>query len=521
MKNDETVSTLKKWYGFDMRVVLESIIVGGIVGFVIVLFRICLSHLDEIRTLFYENLHTFESYKWLLWIGLLFIIAFGLKYIMKKVPLAAGSGIPQIKGFLLRQIKLSWFRELITKFFGGILALGTGLSLGREGPSVQMGANIGLGCSRLLKRFHTEEKYLVTAGASAGLAAAFNAPLAGVIFALEELHKNFASTLLICTMAASVTADFVASQFFGLKPIFTFENVEIIELNQYGYIVILGICIGLLGKLFNSSLLVVKEKMSDLFAKKNKIVPYIAIIISIIIGVFYPKLLGGGHELINELSVKHFALYALLIVFVIKLLFTIISYGSNVPGGIFLPILVLGAIVGKSFGDALSFIGLEEIHTTSYLILGMAAFFTAVVKAPITGSILITEMTGSFNHLLPLIIVSLVAYIITDVLESKPIYDSLLEKMLKNHKGNWLKKTSRNKIIMEIPIRLGSEIEHKKIKDIEWPINGLIVGIKRGENEIIPNGESKLYVGDVLVTIVDENYATDLKIKLLKLAGSV
>ncbi len=522
MEDNNTISALKKWYGFDMKVVLESVLVGGLVGLVIVLFRMCLSSADAIRTQFYLNSEKHSIIEWVCWVLVLLAAGYILHRWIKAAPMASGSGIPQIKGFLLRQIQLNWVKDLFVKFFGGLLSLGAGLSLGREGPSVQMGATIGLGFSRLLKRFKTEEKYLVTAGASAGLAAAFNAPLAGVIFALEELHKNFSSRLLISAMAASVTADFVASNFFGLKPIFDFKDIAVIDLKQYGYIIVLGIVVGILGVGFNTALLFVKRMMDTLKAKKKSVISYVGVLLSLIVGLTVPELLGGGHALIDALTTQDYLFIGLFLLFLGKLTFTVVSYGSNVPGGIFLPILVLGAIVGRAFGAALvKGLQVDSVYLMNYLILGMAGFFTAVIKAPITGSVLITEMTGSFHHLLPLIIISLVAYLVADLLRSKPIYESLLERVLENHQGNWLKNDSKDKVIIEIPITFGAEIEHKRIKDIECPKHCLFVGIKRGETEIIPKGNDKLYVGDILIAIVDEKDVMASKLKLLKLAGNL
>ena len=131
--------------------------------------------------------------------------------LVKWEPMISGSGIPQVEGEVLGKLSQNWKRVLPAKFAGGFLCLLGGLSLGREGPSIQLGAMGGQGVSRLLDRGKTEERYLMTCGASAGLAAAFHAPLAGVMFALEEIHKGFSVSLLISVMTASVTADYICS----------------------------------------------------------------------------------------------------------------------------------------------------------------------------------------------------------------------------------------------------------------------------------------------------------------------
>jgi H+/Cl- antiporter ClcA len=516
--NNKTTNTLNHWYTLDLKVILEGIFVGLLSGIIIVLYRLCLSNADKIRKNIYSFITPNVGYR-VIWFAFLILVGLFLGWLVKKYPMIKGSGIPQIKGFLVRQLNINWLKELILKFFGGILSIGCGLSLGREGPSVQMGATVGLGFSRVFKRLHLEEKYLVTAGASAGLAAAFNAPLAGVIFALEELHRNFSPVILMCAMGASITADFISSNFFGLTPIFDFTNLSVLPLKYYGLIILLGIVAAILGCVFNK-LLVLASTYIDGNSKIHYLLkPIIPLVLSGIIAFTIPDILGGGHDLIVSLTGSNMLLRIICILFVSKLLFTVICYGSGVPGGIFLPVLVLGALIGKGFGQVcVDLIGIDSTYILNFITLAMGAYFTAIVKAPITGSILVTEMTGSFNHLLPLITICLVAQIVTDILNSGAIYDILLERLLKNKKGNWLKNATDEKVILEVPVMFGSEIEHKKIKNITWPNNCLVVGIKRGEKELIPNGEYKIYAGDFLIVLADSDVAHTLKPELLDMS---
>lgn len=516
MKGKQTSCVLSHWYDFRLKIFAEGIIIGALAGIVTVAYRLLLLHADELRGKIYHGLLTKSPFITLAWFALLIVVGIILGALVQRIPMIKGSGIPQVKGFLLRQLEMDWLKELIFKFVGGVIAIGFGLSLGREGPSVQLGANVGLGLSRLLKRFRLEEKYLVTAGASAGLAAAFNAPLAGVIFALEELHKGFSPLVLSCAMAASLMAAFVSHHFFGLKPVFDFENLQVLPLNKYGYILVLGILAGIMGKLFNASLLWVEEKFGRSKQIKDIYKPVVPLLLSGILGFLLPAVLGGGHELILDLSREEIYLSFLLILLVVKFMFTVISYGSGVPGGIFLPLLVLGALLGKGYGQFIAqYLGVSGQYVMDFVILAMAAHFTAVVRAPITGSILITEMTGSFYHLLPLVTVSMVAYVVTEILESRAIYEELLENMLKSRRSNWLKGSGNNKVVLEIPVSIGSKLEHQLVKNVKWPKDCLVVGIRRGEKEIIPNGKTEIYAGDCLIVLADEDRASLLKPTLL------
>ena len=358
---------------------------------------------------------------------LLFIIAYLLNWIVKVEPMAAGSGIPQVKAIILGLMKMNWLRVLINKFIGGVLAIGSGLSLGREGPSIQLGATIGQGLSRRLGRSKMEERYLITSGASAGLAAAFNAPLAGVMFSLEELHKNFSPTVLMPAVAAALTAVVVSQHFFGSNPIFNIAGLPVFPVRYYGFIILLGILLGILGIAFNRILiktLDIYEQQGWLSGMGKMALP---LVVAGILGFFLPEVLGGGNGLVDALASKSFSLNILWILLIVKFFFTMLSYGSGVPGGIFLPMLVIGALASSIFSHILISLGqLDPYYGTNIIVLSMAAYFSAVVKAPITGTVLIMEMTGSFNHMLSLIVVSMTSYLVADVAKSKPIYEELL-----------------------------------------------------------------------------------------------
>lgn len=518
-----TSGILKDWYSFNLKLVLQGIIIGLLTGLIIVFYRLAIGLGDKYRDIIYSTLGEKSFLMILLWFVFLGLVGLFLGYIIKLAPMSKGSGIPQIKGFLIHRVELDWLKDIIAKFIGGVIALGFGLSLGREGPSVQIGAETGLGFSRLNKRLLVEEKFLVTAGASAGLAAAFNAPLAGVMFALEELHKYISPVLLMSAMAASVTADFVSRYFFGLGPVFQFTEMDAIPLSKYIYVIFLGIIIGFLGKLFNWILLFVQDKYSDNASIKDIFKPILPLLVSGILGFTLPEVLGGGHFLIDEISMGHLGVGFIFFLFVAKLLFTGISYGAGVPGGIFLPMLVLGALAGKGIGELLyGFNLISEDLVLNFMTLAMAAFFTAVVKAPITGTILIMEMTGTFNHLLALITICLTSYITADVIGSKAIYETLLERMLDKNENplKKKKKKSRGKSILEVPVMGGSEVDEKRIKEIKWADNLLIVSIRRGEEELIPDGDFLINSGDCLIVLADNDEAPLVKEELLRITSS-
>ncbi|WP_202117409.1 ClC family H(+)/Cl(-) exchange transporter [Clostridium chromiireducens] len=506
MENKQsTYNTLFHWHSFKLKLVFEGICIGIVTGLLIVLYRLALEKAGILLNYIYK-LISINHILILPWIILVIIIGYLVGLMVKDEPMISGSGIPQVEGVLLRKLDMNWWKVILGKFLGGVLSIGSGLSLGREGPSVQLGAAVGQGFSRIFKRIKIEEKYLITSGASAGLAAAFNAPLAGAMFALEEVHKNFSPLILLSALSSALSADFIASSFFGLKPVFNFGDFATLPLNFYFYVIILGIIVGFLGVVFNKVLL----KTQNLYVKqtwlRKEFRIIIPLLISVILGLLLPEVLGGGHELITSLTEDNFSLTLLVIILVVKFAFTMASFGSGAPGGIFLPLLAIGALIGNVYGEILMHIAhLDSIYINNFIILAMAGYFASVVKSPITGTILITEMTGSFNHLLALAIVSIIAYIVADVLASKPIYEALLEKFLQNQGNKTSIGDNINKALLEFAVCMGSKLDGKQIKEVKWPSRCLLVAVRRGETELIPKGNTMILPGDYLTVLTNED----------------
>lgn len=493
------------------RLVMQSAVIGVIVGFIIVCNRVLISKLSNVTNYIYEDSRQSLIKIVILFLGLILVGGF-VGYLVRKDPMISGSGIPQVEGILIKEVKINPIRVLIYKFLGGTLSLSAGLSVGREGPSVQMGACIGQIFSNVFKRNNTEAQFLLTSGASAGLAAAFNAPLSGVMFALEEVHKNFSPLVLLSAMASSIMADFVCKEFLGLKPALNFTGVNIFPLGYYFALPLLGVVVGISGMIFNKGIL----KSQDLYGKL-KVLPIelkviVPFLITGVIGLTLPILIGGGSNLIMAMGNGNFTLKLLILFLISKYLLTLICFGSSAPGGIFFPLLVLGALVGNIFGVLFcSVTSLSSAYIINFIIFAMAGHFAATVKSPITGVVLITEMTGSFEHLLALTIVVITSYVVSEFLNLTPIYESLLDRLLrkKNRENEFSEEkiNDKTKTLIEISVCMGSYMEEKKIKDIDWPKNCLLVSIKRGDKEIIPKGSTKLLNGDYLVAMVNETEA--------------
>ncbi|GAA0115796.1 H(+)/Cl(-) exchange transporter ClcA [Clostridium senegalense] len=513
ISKDKTTNILSHRKNLRFKLIIEGAVVGLITGIIIVLNRLAIDKLFKISNDIYSSSKG-NPIKIAVIIIILSFLGYLVGVLVKKEPMISGSGIPQVEGFLVRKLNINWLRVLINKFIGGVICLGVGLSAGREGPSVQMGAAVGQGFSRIFKRVNIEEKFLTTSGASAGLAAAFNAPLSGVMFALEETHKNFSPLVLLSAMSSALTADFVAKRFLGLDPALNFKGIASLPLKFYWALILLGVLVGISGTIFNKGILKSQKIYGSFKRMPIEVKTIIPFIVTGIVGVISPILIGGGHNLIMSLSENNYVLVTLLLFLVIKFLLVLICFGSGIPGGIFFPLLVLGALVGNIFGIIVCYsLGVPSIYILTFIILAMAGHFTAIVKAPITGIILITEMTGSFDHMLPLAIVCIFAYITSDLLKSEPIYESLLENILKKNGSNF-EGNSTSKTLIEYAVHMGCITEGQLMKDINWPKDCLIVAIKRGGKEIIPRGFTRILSGDYIVALVDEDKASSILEKL-------
>ncbi|MBR4904851.1 MAG: ClC family H(+)/Cl(-) exchange transporter [Selenomonadaceae bacterium] len=427
-------------------------IVGISTGAIVAVFRFLLDEADIYRPIVFLHVHSLGEILWA--ICAMILIAFILNKAIKFDGQVAGSGIPQIKEVLQGRAQIiEPLRLSAMKFCASVLAIGAGMSLGRAGISVQLGGAIGNFFTKALygiRRQHEviEGNFLLTAGAGAGLAAIFNAPLAGVIFCIEELRKKFSQEMLIAVVTAAISASFVVKIIFGVRPVFetitpssvkmpavitmpTFEmttSMSAEPLKFAALFISLGIICGIIGAIFSKALIFSLNVYDYLkiHGAKRYAIPLLLIIP---IGIELPQILGCGNVLVDEILISRPAIEILAILLVGKILFTLICFGTNAPGGLFLPVLVIGALCGNIFarvGNRLDFFTAD--WTTLFIIFGMAAFFAAVIKAPVTGSILILELTGQFEHLFWLIVVSGAAFLISDLLGVEPIFSALVER---------------------------------------------------------------------------------------------
>lgn len=493
----------------DLRLVLTAILIGITSGCVVVLYRYLLGKIESIIAYLSDIIHK-EPMIFLTYAISALVVAALISYLLKKEALIGGSGIPQVEAELYGLIKPRHARVLLYKFLGGISSAFCGFSLGREGPSIQLGAMMAkvIGEKIGIK----DGDLLLATGAAAGLSGAFSAPLSGILFVLEELYRSFSGKVMIVSMVAVTISDFIASYIFGFTPTFSFLIRDAIPLESYHLVVIIGVITGLFGSLYNKSMI----GFQKVFAKLSL---NLRILITLVVSLFmmwsFPIVLGGGHYILNAIDILT-PVYFLIVLLIVKFIFSLISFTSGAPGGIFFPLLIKGALIGAIFASIACDLGLmSDAYFYHFVALGMTGLFIAIVRAPITGIILVFEMTGSISNLLAFVVSGAIAYFVAESLKVEPIYESLLAKYAPIKQG----KEYRLKILTMI-VGHGSQLEDKMIKDIAWPSGARVIEVIRQHREYVAEGDFRLKIGDEVKISIDTGDLSSAHKELKKLFQS-
>jgi len=415
-------------------------------------------------------------------------------------PEAAGSGIPHIEAVLHRLRPFRWVRVLIVKFIGGMTAISGGMALGREGPTVQMGGAVGAGVAQWLKLGVQDRMTLIAAGSGAGLAAAFNAPLAGLIFVLEEVQKDFRQAIFGSAFIAAAVADIVTRSVAGQVPVFSAPKYPVPPLTSLPIFAILGVLAGLLGVVYNSSLI----RALDIVKKvPKKYILLLAAGVGALVGLaalIDPISAGDGHALAETVLLAKPLLATIPLWFAVRLLMSIGSYAVGPPGGIFAPLLALGSLIGLFVGDISNhFMPALAPNPGVFAVVGMAAYFAAIVRAPLTGIVLIIEMTGTYAQMLALIVSCFMAYLVAEGFKSMPIYEHLLERDLTQ--GKPVESLEHNRVF-EFEVQAESKFSGKLIKDLGLPPGCIIVSCRNGAREWVPTATTRLEPHTKITAIV-------------------
>ena len=421
-----------------LTLALLSFLAGAVSGLLGAVFRLSLDQADRLRDALITWAHSETLGGFLLVTAICAAATAGAAWLVRCFsPQAEGSGIPNVEAVIRGELPPAPYRLIPVKFLGGLLAIGSGLALGREGPSVQMGASTAHLMGKLFRRNEDDCKTLLAAGAGAGLATAFNAPIAGAAFVLEELVRRFDTRITIATLGASAGAIAVARVLLGDAPDFRVEPLPYPGFGTVAIHLALGVVAGFLGIVYNRALLAILAAFEQLHRWP---VELRAALVGAAVGVtawFAPGWVGGGDAITQRTLAGRESVAILPIIFLFRFGFGAVSYAARTPGGLFAPMLVLGAQSGLLFGILCNqWFPSAAPDPTVLAVVGMAAFFSAVVRAPLTGIVLVMEMTASFTSLLPMLAACFVAMLVPNMLRNPPIYDSLRERTLKRSRTN-------------------------------------------------------------------------------------
>ena len=499
---EKTLKSVVENPRYIFRLTVQGVMVGIFAGLMVCLYRYLLNGSEHILRDYLGMIHGNVLYIILFFIALA-VMGLLIDRLTKWEVDSAGSGIPQIYAEVKGHMEANWAEVLFSKITAGVLTALGGLSLGPEGPSVQIGGMAGKGIARLFKGSKTDELRLILVGSAVGITAAFNAPLAGVIFVFEEINHGFDKTLVFIALVSAIVSDFISKMIFGQSTVLSFPIYNI-PLESYWILVILGILIGLLGYVYNVGMIKSSELVSNL--KIPSWLKFVLVfMVSGVVALTVPEISDGGHFMMDMLDLAMPSLGVLVLLLVLKYLFSMFSFSSGAPGGIFLPILVLGAYIGAVFGTVVvPAFGLEHDLIYKFIVISMAGFFAATVRSPITGVVLLAEMSGSTESLVAMIIVSLIAYVIPTLLGNEPIYESLYDRLLLTKNREFVKKPSKH-VLSEYVVPLDCNYINFKIKDIPFPKNAIVVSVIRNGKYVIPTEDFRIMYSDQVNILSDVN----------------
>ncbi|WP_405298236.1 ClC family H(+)/Cl(-) exchange transporter [Methanobrevibacter sp.] len=499
---EKTFRSVSENPGHIFRLTIQGVLVGIFAGIMVCLYRFLLAGSESVLRGYLSIIHGNVLYIILFFIALA-VMGLLIDWLTKWEVDSAGSGIPQVYAEVKGHMEANWAKVLFSKIVAGVLTALGGLSLGPEGPSVQIGGMAGKGIAKIFKGSKTDELRLILVGSAVGITAAFNAPLAGVLFVFEEINHGFDKTLVFIALVSAIVSDFISKIIFGQSTILNFP-VLTIPLPSYWILVVLGLFIGLLGYIYNIGMI----KSSDIVA--NLKIPswlkfVLVFMVSGVVALLIPEISDGGHFMMDMLDIAVPSLGVLVLLLVLKYLFSMFSFSSGAPGGIFLPILVLGAYIGAVFGSiVVPAFGWQHDLIYRFVVISMAGFFAATVRSPITGIVLLAEMSGSTESLVGMIIVSLIAYVVPTLLGNEPIYESLYDRLLFKKNREYVKKPSKH-VMSEYIVPLDCNYINFKIKDIPFPKNAIVVSVIRNGKYVIPTEDFKINYSDQIQVLTDSN----------------
>ncbi len=519
-------------------VLVYGALTGLLVGTAVYFFKLAAEWLCEKSA---EIYHAAQQNPWLILaiIGGVVALAFVAYFLQKWASETKGGGIPRAEGVLRGILTFRWLRTAVAVVVNSCISFFAGLPLGSEGPSVLLGTAIGGGTSKLPLSHDSWNRYIMTGGACAGFAVATAAPVTGILFALEEAHKRFTPMIFLMSMS-SVTFGVVASNLWGIalghqpSPLFNVAKyMSDFQMSDIWVPLLLGIFVAVfacgynlvvfwMGKTYDTKL-----KKIPQWAKLMVVFLLTAAIGLVSVGNFNgtDALYGGGGLIsklaangvaseghIPEISGREFSWYIIFALLLIRFFAISFATSSGATGGVFIPMLSIGALLGALSAELFVAMGMSPDLYGTVVILSMSAFMGAATRAPLTALVFTVECTWNFSNLFYVGITVFVSYLLCEIVKVDPLYDVLLERMVeKQNEGKAHKILRLNYVVAEDAFAVS-----KSVRDILWPANTKVVEIVADKNRHMDDdGEKKIHVGDKL-TLYSQTFDEELTKKELE-----
>ncbi len=490
-----------------------SVITGLFAGVVITFYNVLMNIGEHTSEQLYSLLLANPAFIPLLFIGLA-AGAVAIGTLVRFVPMIRGSGIPQIEGAARGEVRFKWYVTMCSMFAASLACVFMGYPAGGEGPSLEMGGCCGAASSALLRRNMMIKRLQIAGGASAGLAVAFNAPITGVVFAMEEAFRSFSPQVFICATVSVLTALVTRNAIrpaigygvgFAFNDCFVFNNFDALS---YLYLAIGALATSLVGVGFYYSVFAFKKVFKKITFFKGAGKYIIPFTVAGAFGLITLYSLGGGHHFIESLAtyggekqidISVFGLsliVSLVIIVIIRFITAVMSMSCGVPCGVFIPMLAIGAGCGAVMSALFQQAGMPAELGDYFVIICMSAFFTSIVKAPVTGIVMVFELTGSFVNFLPALLGVAIGYAVGFLFKTEAIYEKNLEGFIADE---GIRKNFK-KVRLTLNIGERASIAGKAVRQVIWPVNGLVVS-RTGVDGVqsVPDGETVLSSGETII----------------------
>lgn len=501
---------------------LHGIAVGAVIGAFIFFFRYVAEGLVALSHTVYHAAQAHPAAALLLFAGL-FLAALLMALIHRLAPSSKGGGIPRSEGILRGALSLRALPALIGTVVGSFISFFCGLPLGSEGPSVLAGTAGAHLLTLPTKDRAARDRYIMTGGACAGFAVATGSPLSAILFALEEVHKRFTPMLILVTSASVLSAtavNRVLCAAFGMPhTLFSIPDLPNLSMQDMGFVLLAALFVAVAVYLFDLAV----SAFNHCMRHRLGFIPHLWRLVTVfmltgVIGLFAVDALYGGGEIILSLLGGEIATERVLLLFLLRFGLIILISNSGATGGIFVPTLTVGALIGALSSQLFIAMGMDPSHAGLIILLSMSAFMGGTMRAPLTAAVFFVEVTAQYENLFFVTLAVFLVYLVTELVDRTSFYDIILEEMEKDKNAGKTAEIGR----FEVRVSPDSFVIGKAVRDILWPHSAIVTAITR-EGADAPSmdngGEKKILEGDTLIIKVTYYDEEELRARLIGLVG--